>query len=71
MFVTRVSRILVNNHSRTVPVVHQEAGSRRDTNTERQGEFLGVLNVAFDKSLTNNEIGNAQVSLIKYLPPCV
>ena len=67
MFVTRVSRILVNNHGRTVPVVHQEAGSRRDTNTERQHEFL---NVTFDESLTNNfEIDNTQV--IKYLPPCV
>jgi hypothetical protein len=71
VFVKRVSRILVNNHSRTVPVVHQEARGRRDSNTERQREFVGVLNVIFDESLTNNEFGNAQVSLIKYLPPCV
>ena len=63
----RVSCILVNNHGRTVPVVHQEAGSRRDMNMERQREFL---NVTFDESLTNNfEIDNTQV--IKYLPPCI
>ena len=47
----RVSRILVNDHSRTLPVVHQEAGGWRDTNTECQREFIGV---AFNKSLTNN-----------------
>ena len=69
MFVAGVSYILVNNHSRTVPVVHQEAGGRRDTNTECQREF--VVDVAFDESLTNNEISNTRVSLIKYLPPCV
>jgi hypothetical protein len=71
VFVTRVSHILVNNHGRTVPVVHQEAGGWRDTNTECQREFLSVLSVTFDESLANNEVGNTQVSLIKYLPPCV
>jgi len=55
----RVSRILVNNHGRTVPVVHQEASGWRDANAECQCEFLGVLNDAFDEALTNNEIGNA------------
>ena len=47
----RVSHILVNNHSRTVPVVHQEASGWRDTNMECQREFIGVT---FVKSLTNN-----------------
>ena len=56
-----------HSNGRTVPVVHQEAGSRRDTNTECQCEFLDVT---FDESLTDNfKIGNAQV--IKYLPPCI
>ena len=58
----RISYILVNNHGRTVPVVHQEAGGRRDTNTECQREF--VVDVTFDESLTNNEISNTRVSLI-------
>jgi hypothetical protein len=71
MFVSRVSCISVNNHGRTVPVVHQKVGSRRDTNTECQREFLGVVDVTFDESLMNNEIVNTQVSLIKYIPPCV
>src|SRR6266581_8293182 len=61
----RVSRILINNHGRAVPVVHQAAGGRRDTNTECQREFVGVLNVTFDESLTNDKIGNTQVSLIR------
>jgi hypothetical protein len=43
-----------------MPVVHQEAGGRRDTNTECQGECVGVLNVIFDEALTNNEIGNTR-----------
>ena len=54
MFVTRVSRILVNNHSRTVPVVHQEARGWRDADTECQREFIGVLDVTFKESLTND-----------------
>jgi hypothetical protein len=54
----RASRILVNNHSRTVPVVHQHASGRRDTKTECQRKFVGVVNVTFDKSLRNNKDGN-------------
>jgi len=61
VFVVRAPRILVNNHGRTVPVVHQEAGGWRDADAECQCEFLGVLNSAFDESLTNNEIGNARM----------
>ena len=64
----RVSGISVNNHGRTVPVVHQEASGWRDTNTECQREFVRVLKVTFDKPLSNNKIGNTQVSLIKYPP---
>ena len=68
----RVSRILINNHGRTVPVVHQEAGGRRDANTKCQREFVGILNIiSFDESLMNDKIGNTRVSLIKYPPPCV
>ena len=54
-----------------MPVVHQEPSGWRDTNTECQSEFVGVLNITLDKSLTNNEIGNAQVSPIEYPPPFV
>ena len=71
MFVTRVSRILVNNHGRTVPVVHQEARGWRDADTECQREFIGVLNVTFEESLTNDKIGDTPVSLTKHLPPCI
>jgi hypothetical protein len=68
--VTRVSHILINNHSRTVPIVHQEVSGRRDSNTECQREFFGVPNVTFDESLINNKIVNA-LHLIKYPPLCV
>jgi hypothetical protein len=68
--VTRVSCILINNHSRTVPIVHQEVSGRRDSNTECQREFFGVPNVTFDESLINNKIVNA-LRLIKYPPLCV
>ena len=34
-------------------------------NTECQREFVGVLNVTFDESLTNNKMGDVQVNLVK------
>lgn len=66
----RVSSIFVNNHSGTVPIVHQEVSGWRDSNTECQREFFGVLNVTFNKSLINIKIVNV-LRLIKYPPPCV
>ena len=61
----RVSCILVNNHSRTVPIVHQEASGWRDSNPECQYEFVRVLNVTFNESLINNKIVDV-LHLIKY-----
>jgi hypothetical protein len=56
--------VLVNDDSGTLPVVHQEASGWRDADAECQCEFIGVLNVTFNESLTNIEVGNTQASLI-------
>lgn len=57
---------MVNDHCRTLPIMHQVGGGRRHTDTKCQREFVMVLEDTFERSLADDKVGKGWESPARF-----